>query len=370
MQNLAQRPTQSHSISSLDGLRAISILMVVSLHTLQRADADHSMSTVWYAVFNGAAGVFIFFVISGFLITSLLLKEAEKWGSIDLRGFYVRRAFRILPPLYLYIGVVIFVGLLGKLNVAAIDVFGSAFFFHNLVNGPTWSLEHLWSISVEEQFYLVWPSVLAFCLRKGGIAGRTKAAIFPATIIALSPLVRVLFRRFGGAIGRDVSVHFLNFDFIMYGCLVALLQNTPKFERVYRFLTQVWYLPPATMLICNTLGVVYQNYFNLTIGFTISGLAISMFMLWCTRNPDYFVGRLLNSWVLTKIGVLSYSIYLWQTLFLHHDNFRVFAFAPWLGQFPGNWVGFFVAGTASYYIIERPALRLRDKVMLQLSRSG
>ena len=99
-------PSQTpHRIASLDGLRAVSILMVVALHTIQRYGMNHDVSSVWYMVFNGASGVFIFFEISGFLITSLLLKEEEKRGSVSLTGFYVRRAFRILPPLYLYIGI-------------------------------------------------------------------------------------------------------------------------------------------------------------------------------------------------------------------------------------------------------------------------
>ena len=85
-------------IPSLDGLRALSIFLVVSLHTLQRYSINHHVGLGWYALFNGSDGVSIFFVISGFLITSLLLQEQRKRGSISLRGFYLRRAFRILPP--------------------------------------------------------------------------------------------------------------------------------------------------------------------------------------------------------------------------------------------------------------------------------
>ena len=98
-------------IPSLDGLRALSIFLVLALHTLQRFSLTHHVAFGWYGLFNGADGVFIFFEISGFLITSLLLQEHAKRGSISLRGFYLRRAFRILPPLYLYIGIVVLVGL-------------------------------------------------------------------------------------------------------------------------------------------------------------------------------------------------------------------------------------------------------------------
>jgi len=357
------RSATLNRIPSLDGLRAISIFLVVALHTLQRYSETHPVSTAWYALFSGSDGVFIFFEISGFLITTLLLKEAEKRGSVSLTGFYLRRAFRILPPLYLYLGVVVLLGIAGRLEVTGLDVAGSAFFFHNLISGPTWSLEHLWSISVEEQFYLVWPFILVFCLRKWSIGGRMKAAIFPAAVILLSPVARMMLRMSHDATLHAASVYYLRFDFIMFGCLIALLQHTQKFEAVYRVCTRIWWLPPLVMLLCNGISAKYQNYFDLTVGFTINGFAIAMFLVWCTRNADSTVGRILNSWVMARIGVLSYSIYLWQTLFIHDGNQKVFAWAPWLGIFPGNWLGFLVAGTASYYLIEQPTLRLRDRLI-------
>lgn len=340
--------------------------MVVGLHTIQRYGMTHYVSPAWYMLSNGAYGVNIFFEVSGFLITSLLLLEDETRGLVSLAGFYVRRAFRILPPLYLYIGVIWGLGLAGLLHVEKIDVVGSAFFFHNLTGGSSWSLEHLWSISVEEQFYLVWPFILVYFLRRKGIAARMRVAIFPATVIVLSPIARVLMRLSHDAAVRTASVHYVNFDFIMFGCLVAILQGTSRFETVYRFCTQVWWAPPLTLVLCDVVSVLYKNYFDLTVGFTIYGFAIAMFLLWCTRNAQSIVGRVLNSWVMAKVGVLSYSIYLWQTLFLHEGNEAVFSWMPWLGRFPGNWVGFLVAGLSSHYLVERPSLKLRDVVVRRL----
>ncbi len=167
-------------IPSLDGLRALSIFLVMALHTIQRYSVSHHVSLVWYAIFNGETGVFIFFEISGFLITSLLLQEHEKRGSISLRGFYLRRAFRILPPLYLYIGVIVLLGLAGRILLTRIDIVSALFFFHNIkASDVMWSLEHLWSISAEEQFYLVWPFILVYCLRRPGHAGRVAASVIP-----------------------------------------------------------------------------------------------------------------------------------------------------------------------------------------------
>jgi peptidoglycan/LPS O-acetylase OafA/YrhL len=355
-------------ISSLDGLRALSISLVVALHTLQRYSIYHHVSLVWYAVFNGETGVFIFFEISGFLITSLLLQEHEKRGSISLRGFYLRRAFRILPPLYLYIGVIVLLGLAGRLILTRIDLVSALFFFHNIKGTSVmWSLEHLWSISVEEQFYLVWPFLLVYCLRRPGHAGRIAASIIPCCIILVSPLFRVVLSRSASPALHHVGVRFFEFDFIMFGCLVALLQHTARFERIYQLASRRWWLAPAVIALCSALTARYQNYFELTVGYTINGAAIAIFLLWATRNPSSFTGRILNWKPIVQIGVLSYSIYIWQTLFLHDSNRQVFAplgrFGILVSTFPGNWFAILIVACFSYYVVEQPALRARVRII-------
>jgi peptidoglycan/LPS O-acetylase OafA/YrhL len=355
-------------IPSLDGLRALSIFLVVAIHTLQRYSISHHVSRVWYAVFNGANGVFIFFEISGFLITSLLLQEHEKRGSISLRGFYLRRAFRILPPLYLYIGVVVLLGLVGRLVLTRIDVVSALFFFHNIkATDVMWSLEHLWSISVEEQFYLVWPFLLVYCLRRPGHAGRIAASIIPCCIILISPVLRVFLGLSANPALHHLGVNFFKFDFIMLGCLVALLQHTARFERIYQLASRRWWLAPAVIVLCSALTARYQNYFDLPIGYTINGLAIAVFLLWSTRNPSSFAGRILNWKPIVQIGVLSYSIYIWQTLFLHSNNRQVFAplgrFGTLISTFPGNWFAILIVAGLSYYVVEQPALRARVRII-------
>lgn len=355
-------------IPSLDGLRALSIFLVVALHTLQRFNLTHHVATGWYAVFNGADGVFIFFEISGFLITSLLLQEHQKRDAVSLRGFYLRRVFRILPPLYFYIGVVILLGVFGRLSLNSTDIVSGLFFFHNFAPGRSmWSMEHLWSISVEEQFYLWWPFLLVACLRRPGLRGRHAAAIVPIVILVVSPFARVIL----SASHKHPLLHwmgtsFINFDFLMFGCLAALLQHTPRFEAIYRFATRPWWLPPLVMTGCNILAARYENYFNLPLGYTINGAAIAMFLLWCTRNPESAVGRVLNWSPIVRVGVLSYSIYIWQTLFLHDGNVSVFGDLGGTLWFPLGWIGFFLAANLSYLVIEQPSLKLRNRVIRSL----
>src|SRR5882757_2891768 len=132
----------SHRIPSLDGLRALSIFLVLVLHSIQRLEITTTVSFLWVGIFNGSTGVFIFFVISGYLITSLLLREHEKRGSISLRGFYFRRAMRILPPLYVYVGVLLLLGWAGRLPIFKLDIISALFFFHDYALSLMWPLEH------------------------------------------------------------------------------------------------------------------------------------------------------------------------------------------------------------------------------------
>src|SRR6202021_1369361 len=161
----------AHRIPSLDGLRAVAILLVISLHIIQRNITSLGNLKLGVPLFLLASGdgVGIFFVLSGFLITGLLLKEYDATGRINLINFYLRRTFRILPPLYTYLAfVIIFCAVIGyPLHARTID--GSALFFLDYFPGDgQWFTEHTWSLCIEEQFYLLWPVALIWALTRGG----------------------------------------------------------------------------------------------------------------------------------------------------------------------------------------------------------
>jgi peptidoglycan/LPS O-acetylase OafA/YrhL len=152
----------------------------------------------------------------------------------------------------------------------------------------------------------------------------------------------------------------------MFGCLVALLQHTSRFEAIYRFASRRTWLAPAVIVLCSALTARFQNYFDLPFGYTINGAAIAVFLLWSTRNPSSLTGRILNWKPIVQIGVLSYSIYIWQTLFLH-VNPEVFEplgrFGTLISTFPGNWFAILIVASLSYYIVEQPALRARASII-------
>jgi len=355
-----QRPRH---IPSLDGLRALSVLLVIVLHTLLRNTLYKFIPFPLRLLGNGSLGVFIFFVISGYLITTLLLREQDKTGDISLRSFYLRRAFRILPPLYAYVLFLAIIGVSGHLPGMNVREAISALtltrnYTHNV---DLWAMEHLWSLCIEEQFYILWPTTLVLCLlhRRDAI-GRLRATRIALAVLVAEPFVRVIFYRYVPTYG-NVGMFHMQADGLMFGAIGALQQGHARFERIYARATRwPWLMPVLIFGVLNALTVTFQNYWDLPIGITLNGFLILMWLLWLVRNPRSVQGRVLNQPAVAWVGRLSYSLYIWQTFFTHHLDTEVLGREAWWINFPGSWLCIFAVAAVSYYGIERPALRLRD----------
>ncbi|HEY0252534.1 MAG TPA: acyltransferase, partial [Kofleriaceae bacterium] len=167
-------------IATLDGLRAISIVVVLFAHLV----GTRNMPAIGHTEWVGEVGVRTFFIISGFLITTLLLREREKTGDVSLKAFYVRRVFRIMPAFYTYIAVFAALTMIGWVAIARVDFAYAIAYIMNFHEHHGWELGHLWSLAVEEQFYFIWP--VAFVLL--GTRGALKFAL--GAVIA-APILRV-----------------------------------------------------------------------------------------------------------------------------------------------------------------------------------
>jgi len=314
-------------IPSLDGLRAISIALVVVGHW---AELQYQ-SDIAGAFAN--LGVRIFFIISGYLITTLLLKEQQRTLSISLREFYIRRAYRILPAAMAFMApvFVIFWPELRWYHMAA-----AALYLANFDWAHPWFLGHLWSLSVEEQFYFLWPGVLKKWHRH-------RVGILLAVVL-FAPLYRIGCH-FVGLHGRADETFPAVADVLAIGCLLAILvKRLPQIRTAW----------VAAMIIPVALVPVYlgQRHFHLT--------GLLLFVLWPVMHVS-IAGLLLHVvqrpyWVLNIrpivwLGKISYSLYLWQQVFV-------------FGQHPKPWyyVAFAVImATASYHLIEQPMLRMREQ---------
>src|SRR5690349_12704450 len=192
-------------VPSLDGLCAISIVLVVLGHLASR---HYIYWEFWH--FYANTGVRIFFVISGYLITQILLREQGRTGTISLKDFYVRRAFRIFPAAFVFLAIVS----VAFWHVLRWYQIGTALFYlASLGVTQPWFFMHLWSLSVEEQFYLLWPGVLR--------PWRSYSLIILAGVMVFAPFFTVLFYAIG------TRAFFASFpataDALAVGCVLAIM---------------------------------------------------------------------------------------------------------------------------------------------------
>jgi peptidoglycan/LPS O-acetylase OafA/YrhL len=321
----------SSRIPSLDGLRAISILLVV---------AGHWAELRYHSDVAGAfanLGVRIFFIISGYLITTLLLKEHAKTSTIGLREFYVRRAYRILPAAMVFMLplFVIFWHELRWYHMAA-----AALYLANFDWTHPWFLGHLWSLSVEEQFYLLWPGTLKKWFRH-------RQAILLG-VIAFSPLYRVACH-FLQLHGRADETFPAVADVLAVGCLLAIFAKRLPFRLAAAGTGLACVLIVPVILVPVYVGLLqfHTTPLLLFVLWPLMHVSIAGLLLHVVQRPYW----ILNVRPVVWLGKISYSLYLWQQLFVYGTHSR-----PW-------YFVFFAVGLAgaSYYLVEQPMLRLRER---------
>jgi peptidoglycan/LPS O-acetylase OafA/YrhL len=278
-----------------------------------------------------------FFIISGFLITSLLLREQEQTATIRLKEFYFRRAYRIFPAAYFYM---IVVSVVFHATLSARDIAIAFSYLTSYSLYRRWILGHLWSLSVEEQFYFLWP----FVMKKGAATARRVAM----GVVLLCPAVRLLLEVTGHAHGSG-SYFPLVADAIATGCLLILLQGVLKSYDAFfrsRWFPLIWILTFLIPVLFRGHGRAYS-----LVGLPLLHIGLAL----CMQNAIVARYRILNASFAVWIGTLSYSLYLWQQPFLDRSS------PAWYTAFPVNIALAFLAAILSYYAIERPALRYRDR---------
>jgi peptidoglycan/LPS O-acetylase OafA/YrhL len=216
----------------------------------------------------------------------------------------------------------------------------------------SWFLGHTWSLAVEEQFYFIWP----LALKLMDLKTSTLAA---AALIAISPLLRVgtYLLAPNWEENSGMMLH-TRADALMFGALTALLYGEPKFQEFIKacFHRKLHLIAVIFLFVVNPLLVIeWGGSYIQSFGWTAEGCSVALLLVWSLQNPSGVVGRVLNSTPVVHVGVLSYSLYLWQQLFLTDLNHTI------SGMFPIN-LGFaIVAAELSYHLVERPFLRLRAR---------
>lgn len=340
------RHTSDARIPSLDGLRAVSISFVLLAHLAgtRNFPLSESVGNFWGL---GEFGVRVFFVISGFLITGLLLDELDRSGRISLRRFYLRRTLRIFPPYYALLAAIFLAASYGAFTLAPHDVAHTLTYTSNYYSGRSWFVGHTWSLSVEEQFYLLWPAVLI-------VVGRRKGLLVAALFALACPAVRLieweLFRSLSAGIGTRFETIA---DAIAVGCLLAglrpRLHGLPEYRRLLD--SPAFVAVPIVSLLANLTHDHPVVYFGA--GMTVTNVGIALSIDWCVTHSRGVIGSVLNARPLVVVGWLSYSLYLWQQPFLDRAS------PSPLAAFPLNIALAIGLSVLSYVAVERPALRLR-----------
>jgi peptidoglycan/LPS O-acetylase OafA/YrhL len=340
------------SVPSLDGLRAVSISIVLLAHFVNGK------------IFPGGLGVYVFFVISGFLITRLLLAEQGTTGTVSLKLFYARRICRLYPVIIVFATVVIVLDAILGVPFNFLEPASALGYFANYLSvylelhgiAPQMPFEIFWSLSVEEHFYILFP-VAFLCLR--GDAPRLMGLVSALCVGCLA--VRMGDATLHPALLETKTFYYLSqfrLDSIAFGVLLALACQTARGRAVLLRLTQPIFPLAALGVIAGCL-LIRDPWFRETWRYSLLGVSITVIVSAVLFGARYHrIQRILNTGVLRWVGRLSYSLYVW------HEGVASFLpikhLPPWQ-QSVTNLVAAFAVAAISYYAVEQPFLALRGQ---------
>ena len=354
-------------IDALDGFRGIAVLLVVALHLPE--------AVTWYLFYapagwmrpfriprGGGFGVDAFFVLSGFLITAILLSDQARNGRVRFGAFYRRRALRLLPALVTFAAIYLVYewstslpGAHEPSSILSVVFYYSNTWLHRVPTSP--GLGHLWSLAVEEQFYLVWPLCLSLFL---GLRRR----VTPTVVVLVAAIALIALRR---AYLWDHGTSWLPLytklatrgDALLVGCLIAQLWVRRKLPR--RGVQLAGWVALGYFIYVVRVGL--SDSFLYRGGYTLVAFAIGLILL-AILESNWLVNRFLTLRPLRAIGRVSYGIYIW--------HFPIFVA---VGRYGVTWRPLVQAAVAlslvalatcgSWFLVERPFLRWKDRLEKQ-----
>lgn len=355
-------PRRLGQVRGFEGLRGIAVAIVVVAHLNIIVPIPALL-----VVPGGVVSLDSFFVLSGFLITSLLLREHARHGRINTGGFYRRRALRLLPALFaVLVAHAIYTVVAGlDLRIERDSLISAAFYFSNwrmaLTGGDlgsdqmTEGLQHLWSLSFEEQFYLVWPLVTAFALT---YARRLRTVVI--VIVSLMVLV-ALHRAHQYASGVSWYPTFIRTDTRIDAFLPGVLLAHLWFRRRehHRFIRGAGWVAAAFLIVCLPLAELQEPFLYYG-GLTAIDLACAVLIL-AILDGRWRANRVFEFMPLVALGTVSYGLYLWHLPVM-------FAVRRWGHALPVPiavtlaLVLSLAFTVASWFLLERPAMRWKRKL--------
>lgn len=348
-------------IAALDFLRGLAILFTIQGHWIGYSDHPGEwVRLVSRLVPNGYFGVRLFFLISGYIITLIFLKEFSKRNSVDVSFFFVKRALRILPVYILFL-VTIF-ALNSPLNLRLVTndfIYPSLFlvcFYHKL----NWVVLHFWSLNVEEWFYIAFPFLLSWSFK--GLGNKKFVTLFPWLLMG----VTIIFYGYSMVIESSEKFLLRNLVYLAVGVLFAF-KNDFIVAKMSRINSSIAFVAGVLLMILYAVfnphlvsffekspltdisTLVANTIVFLLIGFSKDGMHAKVF--------QSFIGRLI-----AYLGTACYSLYVWQEVFLREGT-------TWPNFFPYNIVLVFVVGIASFELVEKRFEAWKKKLVLKRNQS-
>jgi peptidoglycan/LPS O-acetylase OafA/YrhL len=366
-------PSPSRRNTNLDALRGIAILMVLGRHAGLAVDYLHATNPFTaYTMRIGWAGVDLFFVLSGFLISGLLFSDFDRWGRIHLKRFYIRRGFKIWPAFYTLIaaGLLIDAVMPGH-HLTTKGLLPEVTFFQDYFFG-IWGIT--WSLAVEEHFYIVLPLLLLLLIRRNPARPFTSLPWVFAVVA-----IFCLACRFWVGWSQDGTIDFyqcvfpthLRIDGLMFGVLVCYFKRFQP--RVFEWMASWpggWAVIAAAVAALVMIPCEDRNMH--TWGFTLLYVGAGFLVAKAVAFEGPKTVRV-GSWLLARIGVYSYSIYLWHMFYVWKVLPHLHIKAPMV-LYWATVVGAILFGVVAAKAIEIPALHVRDRffpaVAKELAESG
>ena len=345
----------SRHVPELDGLRGVAIIAVIIHHHLTP-----------FSLAGGFLGVDLFFVLSGFLITSLLLTEFDRTKTISLRKFYMRRVLRLGPALFLYLLACLLVTYHTQLLEITREVRLVAIALVYLTNwrmafGWDPSLDPtaiIWSLSIEEQFYLVWPLLLCACL---ALKLRRRFIIAGLVLVIVAVMAhRNSLLNTGASLTRLYYGTDTRADAPLMGCLLALFPMTAVGAWARRSLNLAGVLSAAALLyLIGTSS--FSNQFLYRGGYTAVALLAGIVILIAANSPPWILAVTLQLRPLRWFGQISYGLYLWHWLVVRSTSFYYLGYwEPWARLALAVGIA-----SASFYLVEQPFNQLKSRFAIR-----
>ncbi len=350
---LAAEPAERYQfqyLPQLDGFRGAAILLVLFAHTVESS----AVPLKWMVLAGplGALGVSLFLVLSGFLITGLLFAERQETSNISLRNFYLRRVLRLLPALFVFLAVTWVLVKSHTIPYISNWEFAACLLYARNFYGQSMALGHIWSLSLEEQFYLCWPVLLLVLPRKWLLRVAVAATFAIATFRAFA----IHFDWFHLPESVYYMRPYFRFDSLLIGaCLALALASWPSLLERTRSVTRrlpvgLLWLP---LLAWSIFGMRFNQCFYQSIQLGLAVVLLAQLVV----GEGRWLQRFFRHPILRYLGKISYALYLWQELFLLArppswtlwDTLPVWLLPP------------LILAMLSYHFLESPALRLKKR---------